>query len=164
LNERIEFAPPRAAAPSRVTVASGPRNQCIREDAVYNYGEMVDVGLINACADPLYVFGCAVGTGKDVGRWVCSNSEQRGDVLVTSADARLGRSFGAGDAGDFRTYRYTDSYSLTRAPNSRYWYVACAEDDAQCRSDARLWTRSVSGQDASINPEARSPITVASSD
>ena len=43
----------------------GPLNRCVREDAVYNYGEMVDVGLINACAEPLVVFGCAQGTGKD---------------------------------------------------------------------------------------------------
>jgi hypothetical protein len=41
--------------------------------------------------------------------------------------------------------------------------VACTESDAVCRSDARLWTRSVSGQAASIDPEARSPIAVASS-
>jgi hypothetical protein len=164
LTERVEFAPPRAATPARAVATSGPRNQCVREDAVFNYGEMVDVGLINACAEPLYVFGCAQGTGKDRGRWVCSTSEQRGDVLVQSGDARLGRSFGTGDAADLRTYRYTDSYSVTRAPNSQVWWVACAENDEQCRSDARLWTRSVSGQDASINPESRSPIAVSSSD
>jgi len=163
LKERIEFQPPRE--PRGAAVArSGPLNQCVREDAVYNFGDAVDVGLINACTEPLYVFGCALGTGKDAGRWICSNSEQRGDVLVQSGDARLGRRFGAGDATDFRTYRYTDSYSVTRAPNSQYWWVACAEGDAACRSAARLWTRSVSGQDASLDPESRSRIAVASSD
>ncbi len=68
--------------PSRRGAGSGPLNRCVREDAVYNYGEMVDVGLINACTEPLVVFGCAQGTGKDRGRWICSDSEQRGDILV----------------------------------------------------------------------------------
>ena len=86
VTERIEFAPPtRARKPPPSRPAAGPLNHCVREDAVYNYGEMVDVGLINACTEPLVVFGCAQGTGKDRGRWMCSNSEQRGDILVPRA-------------------------------------------------------------------------------
>lgn len=165
LKERIDFAPPRAEqAAAAGSGGSGPLNQCVRKDAVYNYGEMVDVGLINACTQPLMVFGCAQGTGKDLGRWVCSNSEQRGDVLVAAGDQRLGRRYTAGNAADFQTYTYRDSFSVTRAPNSQLWWVACAETDASCRSDARLWTRAVSGQDASIDPQARSAVAVASSD
>ena len=164
VTERMEFAPPPAARAAAVTAGTGPLNSCVREDVVYNYGEMVDVGLINACAEPLAVFGCAQGTGRDLGRWICSTSEQRGDMLVTAGDQRLGRRYTAGTAADFRTYTYRDSFSVTRAPNSQLWWVACAETDAQCRSDARLWTRSVSGQDASVDPQARSPIAVASSD
>jgi len=163
IQERIDFQPARATG-GAVVASTGALNQCVREDAVYNYGEMVDVGLINACTEPLFMFGCTQGTGKDLGRWVCSTSEQRGDVLVQVGDQRLGRRYGAGSATDFRTYTYTDSYSVTRAPNTQYWWVACAESDAECRSDARLWTRSVSGQDASVDPQARSPIAVASSD
>jgi TonB family protein len=165
LTERIEFAPPPTPrAVEAVSTGGGPLNRCVREDAVYNYGEMVDVGLINACMEPLAVFGCAQGKGRDLGRWVCSTSEQRGDILVPSGDQRLGRRYMAGNATDFRTYTYRDSFSLSRAPNSQLWWVACAETDAACRSDARAWTRSVSGQDASIDPQARSPIAVASSD
>ncbi len=164
VKERIAFAPPRGAAGGVATAASGPRNQCVRPDAVYNYGEMVDVGLVNACAEPLMVFGCAQGTGKDRGVWVCSNSEQRGDILVPVGDQRLGRRYTAGNAADFRTYTYRDSYSVQRAPNSQVWWVACAESDNACRSDARLWTRAVSGQNASVDPQARSTIAVASSD
>ena len=164
VTERIEFAPPRGAQAAAPAAASGPLNQCVREDAVYNYGDMVDVGLINACTEPLMVFGCAVGTGKDRGRWVCSNSEQRGDILVAAGDQRLGRRYTAGNAADVQTYTYRDSFSVTRAPNSQYWWVACAETDNACRSDARLWTRAVSGQDASVDPQARSTIAVASSE
>jgi TonB family protein len=162
LTERIEFAPPARSALAADT--AGPMNRCVREDAVYNYGESVDVGLINACSEPLVVFGCAQGTGKNLGQWTCSNSEQRGDVLVQTGDERLGRRFTAGDAADIRTYTYRDSFSLTRAPNSQLWWVACAEADRGCRSDARLWTRAMSGQDASVDPQARSPVAVASSD
>lgn len=165
LTERIEFAPPRAEQGAAAAApATGPLNRCVREDAVYNYGESVDVGLINACTEPLMVFGCAQGTGRDLGRWVCSDSEQRGDILVSSGDQRLGRRYTAGDASAIQTYTYRDSFSLTRTPNSQLWWVACAETDEACRSDARLWTRSVSGQDASIDPQARSQIAVASSD
>jgi protein TonB len=159
--ERIEFAP---AAQTQAGDAAGPLNRCVREDAVYNYGESVDVGLINSCAEALVVFGCAQGTGKNVGRWTCSNSEQRGDILVRAGDARLGRRVMAGDAAELRSYTYRDSFSLTRAPNSQLWWVACAEVDRRCRSDARLWTRAMSGQDGSVDPQARSPVAVARSD
>ncbi|HUQ52704.1 MAG TPA: hypothetical protein VM692_10825, partial [Gammaproteobacteria bacterium] len=163
VKERIEFAPPRVAREAAVAAAAGPRNQCVRPDAEYNYGEMVDVGLVNACNEALMVFGCAQGAGRDLGRWVCSTSEQRGDILVPAGDQRLGRRYAAGNAADVRTYTYRDSYSLTRAPNSQIWWVACAEADAACRSDARLWTRAVGGQDATVDPQARSTIAVASS-
>jgi TonB family protein len=165
LKERVEFQPERGSTAVRADLepAAGPRNQCVREDAVYNYGEMVDVGLINACTEPLLVFGCAVGTGKNFGRWVCSDSEQRGDVLVPARDRRLGNRYAAGNANDIRTYTYTDSYSVTRAPNSQYWWVACLENDGACRDGARQWTRAVSGQSASVDPADRSPIVVARS-
>jgi TonB family protein len=162
IQERLDFQPPRPTGRAALT-ASGPRNQCVRQDAVYNYGEMVDVGLINACGEPLVVFGCAQGTGRNAGRWVCSTSEERGDVLVGAGDQRIGKRYAAGDETAVRTYTYTDSFSVTRAPNSEYWWVACVESDAACRADARQWTRAVSGQDATVDPQDRSPITVARS-
>jgi len=163
VQERLDFKPPRVASRAAALSASGPRNQCVRQDAVYNYGETVDVGLINACDDALMVFGCAQGTGRNVGRWICSTSEERGDVLVGAGDQRIGKRYAAGDAAVVRTYTYTDSFSVTRAPNSEYWWVACIESDAACRADARQWTRAVSGQDASVDPQDRSPVTVARS-
>lgn len=161
--ERIVFEPPPTAGRA-VTPNVGPRNQCVREDAVYNYGDMVDVSLVNACPDPLVVFGCAEGAARDRGRWVCTDSETRGDVLVSSGDERIGRSYSAGSAGDLRTYRYAGSFSVTRAPNTRYWWVACTLSDTQCRADARQWVRSVGGQSTAADPQARSSIAVASSD
>jgi hypothetical protein len=110
-----------------LAASTGPVNQCVREDAVYNYGEMVDVNLINACTDPVLVFGCAQGTGKNLGRWVCSDSERRGQVLVQAGDQRQGRSYAPSSNNDLRVYTYTDAFSVTRAPNTQYWWVACAE-------------------------------------
>jgi len=160
LTERFEFAPPTQAA----TDSAGPRNRCVREDAVYNYGESVDVSLINTCTEPLVVFGCAQGTGKNLGLWTCSSSEQRGDVLVQAGDERLGHRYAAGDAAEFRAYTYRDSFSLTRAPNSQLWWVACTDADRSCLSNARTWTRALSGQDGTVDPQTRSTIAVARSD
>ncbi len=163
VQERFDFQPPRATSRAAALATSGPRNQCVRQDAVYNYGETVDVGLINACDDALVVFGCAQGTGRNVGRWTCSTSEERGHVLVGAGDQRIGKRYAAGDATAVRTYTYTDSFSVTRAPNSEYWWVACVESDTACRADARQWARAVSGQDASVDPQDRSQVVVARS-
>jgi TonB family protein len=143
--------------------AAGPRNQCVREDAVYNYGVMVDVGLINACTVPLLVFGCAEGTGQYAGRWLCNDSEQQGNVLVAQNDRRRGTHFAAGTATGYRTVTYTDGFSVTRAPNSQYWWIACAERDSACLADARDWVRSVAGQPATIDPRNRSRAELARS-
>jgi TonB family protein len=165
LTERVDFklADRGGAAPAPVAAASTPRNQCVREDAVYNYGESVDVGLINACGQPLLVFGCAAGTGKYANRWVCNTSEQQGNVLVGQNDRRIGGRVSLPSPDGVRVYTYTDEFSVTRAPNSQYWWVACGEQDATCHSQARLWARAVGGQPATVDPQSRSPIAVASS-
>ena len=92
------------------------------------------------------------------------NVEERGDILVRAGDPQVGRRYSVGDAAALRTYTYRDSFSVTRAPNSQLKWVACAETDTACRSDGRLWTRSLGGQDASVDPQARSTIAIASSD
>jgi TonB family protein len=166
LTKRIEFTLERGAAraASATSLASaGPRNQCVREDVVYNYGEMVDVGLINACAVPLLVFGCAEGTGQYAGRWLCNDSEQQGNVLVPQNDRRLGTRFAAGTATGFRSFTYTDGFSVTRAPNSQYWWIACTERDSACLADARDWVRAVAGQPATVDPRDRSRAQLARS-
>jgi TonB family protein len=161
LQERVEFK--LANATTANVSGAGPRNQCVREGAIYNYGESVDVGLINACSDPLMVFGCAEGTGRYAGRWMCNDSEQQGNVLVPQNDRRLGSRYAAGPADSVRTYTYTDGFSVSRAPNSQYWWVACAEQDSQCRADARQWVRSVAGQPSSVDPQDRSRVELARS-
>jgi TonB family protein len=166
LKERVDFKLASAATAGAGAAArdtTGPRNQCVREDAVYNYGETVDVGLINACTDPLMVFGCAEGTGRYAGRWLCNDSEQQGSVLVAQSDRRLGSRFAAGTEDGVRTFTYTNGFSVTRAPNSQYWWIACAETDAGCLSDARQWVRAIAGQPSSVDPQDRSPVALARS-
>ena len=162
LQQRVDFNLG-DAAPTAAAGGAGPRNQCVREDAVYNYGEVIDVGLINACSDALVVFGCAEGTGRYAGRWICNDSEQQGNVLVPQNDRRLGSRYSAGSAETVRTYTYTDGFSVTRAPNSQYWWVACSEQDSQCRADARQWVRSVAGQPSNVDPQDRSRVELARS-
>jgi len=145
------------------TALVGPRNECVREDAVYNYGDTVDVGLINACSVPLLVFGCAPGTGRYEGRWLCTDSEREGNVLVPQNDRRLGTRFAAGIGNAVRSFTYTDGFSVIRAPNSQYWWIACTEQDSTCLSDARDWVRSVGGQPSTVDPRDRSRAEVARS-
>lgn len=165
LKKRVDFKLDSrdASEPAASTASLGPRNQCVREDAVYNYGDTVDVGLINACPVPLLVFGCAPGTGRYEGRWLCNDSEQAGNVLVPANDRRLGTRFAAGTANGVRSFTYTDGFSMIRAPNSQYWWIACAEQDSSCIADARDWVRSVAGQPATVDPRDRSRAEVARS-
>ena len=165
LTKRVDFKlDSRNATESAGASASlGPRNQCVREDAVYNYGDTVDVGLINACSVPLLVFGCAPGTGRYEGRWLCNDSEQEGNVLVPANDRRLGTRFAAGTGNGVRSFTYTDGFSVIRAPNSQYWWIACTEQDSTCIADARDWVRSVGGQPATVDPRDRSRAEVARS-
>jgi len=166
LTKRIDFKLDRGATRTggaATPAAAGPRNQCVREDAVYNYGVMVDVGLINACTVPLLVFGCAQGTGDYAGRWLCNDSEQQGNVLVAQNDRRRGTRFAAGTSTGYRTFTYTDAFSVTRAPNSQYWWIACAERDSACLADARDWVRAVAGQPATVDPRNRSRAELARS-
>lgn len=172
LSERIDFSlgemilqlqPATAQAPSDAA-ASSPRNRCIREDAVYNFGEMVEADLINACEDPLLVFGCAEGTGRQAGRWVCTDSERLQTILVRPDDERIGATWQRGrDADGIERLVYEDSFVVARAPNSQYWWVACMPTDDGCRQDARMWIRSMDRQPANVNPRARASITVAGS-
>jgi TonB family protein len=169
VKERVEFssADARAAAPASparsVAPATGPRNQCVREGSVYNFGESIDIGLMNACQEPLMVFGCAQGTGRYLGRWVCVDSETQANVLVPPADQRVGGRASVNTPDGTRTYTYADSLVVTRAPNSQYWWIACGATDAACRDEARQWTRSVDRQLATVDPQDRSRISVAGS-
>lgn len=169
LTERIEFRPPERAGATLVATdepaapTGAPRNQCVRESAVYNYGEMVDVGLMNACHEPLVVYGCARGTGRYLDRWLCITSEDQTSVLVPPSDPRIGSQVLLPVTDGTRTFTYSDSMTVTRAPNSQYWWVACAVGDVVCQDGARQWSRAVAGQPAAIDPQARSPVAVARS-
>lgn len=166
LTTRIDFSPPKAAArpaTASTTAAPGPRNECIHEDTAYDFGDMVEVGLINACGQPLMVYACAQGTGTYLHRWVCTDSEHQRQVLVSQTDKRIGSTTRADTPGGPGEYRYADNFFLTRAPNSQYWWLACTPSDTDCRNSARGWTSSMDKQPASIDPQGRSSLTVARS-
>jgi TonB family protein len=170
LTQRLNFSPDTAAqrqaqpeASARRVPLTGPRSECVRQDTAYNFGEMVEIGLINACDAPLIVFACAEGTGTYQGRWACTDSEQQAHVLVGQGDGRVGTSVRVETPNGQRDFRYADNFFLTRAPNTQYWWLACTASDNGCRDDARQWARSLDNRLASVDPQARSPLTVARS-
>jgi len=172
VTERIEFSigdalwqlQPESTAQSDDAASRAPRNQCIREDTEYDYGEMIEAGLINACADPVVVYGCAQGVGRQLGRWVCSDSARLGNSLVPPGDRRAGSTVQRGEALDrVEWLTFVESFFIARAPNSQYWWVACAVGDEPCRDDARMWIRSVDRQPANVDPSQRASIAVARS-
>jgi TonB family protein len=141
-----------------------PRNRCVREDAAYDYGEMIEAGLINACDDPIVVYGCAHGVGRQVGRWVCSDSARLGVLLVPPGDRRIGSTLQNGAAVDsIEWLTFTENFFIAHAPNSQYWWVACGLADGACREDAQMWVRSVDRQPVSVDPSRRAGIAVARS-
>ena len=169
VTERIEFragpaADAAAAAPAPVRRnGEGARNECVRQGSRFDYGGLVEVGLLNACDVPIMVYGCAEGAEQYRGRWVCTTSEQQRSVLVPGGDERVGTTemLDSGDA--LQSFTYADRFFMSRAPNAEYWWLACAVDDENCRSAARQWARSVDKQLASVNPQGRSSLAVARS-
>ena len=157
LDEFIWRTPVGNVAPSTAITQSpsGPMNQCVRENLSYNYGEMVEVSLIDACSSPLLVFACAVGTGAVAERWVCQDSVSQNAVLVGPGDARIGTAVTVETDAIQRQYRYSDSFFVARAPNTEYWWIACALNDRSCRDEARRWSAGLDRQTASIDPRQR---------
>lgn len=150
------------AGPAQPT-AGAARNDCVRPGAVFDYGELIEVGLQSTCAEPLMLFGCAVGTSGYQGRWLCTESTEQQTLLVPSGDARLGQSLSVTVEEGVRPMTYKDRFFISRAPNSEYWWLACGVDDAQCRASGRLWIRAVDRQLSSIDPQTRSSLELARS-
>lgn len=145
-----------AAAPAEAP--AGPLNRCLRQNVSYNYGELVEVGLIDACTTPLIVFACAVGTGAVAERWVCQSSESQSSVLVAPGDARTGTAVTVETNSVLREYQYTDNFYVARAPNTEYWWIACRINDRGCRDEGRRWADGLDRHTASIDPSQRTRI------
>jgi len=172
LSDRLEFSlddmiwqlQPSATQRPPDAAVSAPRNQCIREDVVFNFGEMIEAGLVNVCSEPLLVYECAEGIGRQTGRWVCNDSERLETLLVRPGDERIGATIQNGaQAADLRWLTFSDSFFVARAPNSQYWWIACTQPDTACRDNAQMWVRSMDRQPASADPRGRSSISVARS-
>ena len=142
------------------TDSSGPANRCIRENVSYNYGELIEVGLIDACSQPLIVFACSAGTGATANRWVCTSSEAQNNILVPPNDARVGFSESVELLASQREFTYAEHFFINRAPNSEYWWIACGVRDQACRNEARQWSQAVDRQGVNVNPEVRTRLAV----
>lgn len=164
--ERIEFdlgdaifalTADRSATPAAVRSIDPQRNNCVREDARFDFGTMVDISLINACSVPLLVYRCSAGTGPDHDRWICNDPERTTTLLQPALHSASGAA--SAEAGLTNVGRL----EITRAPNSEYWWLACTVDDGGCRDEGRQWIRSMNGQIASIDPQNRTRVRLARS-
>jgi protein TonB len=138
-------------------VASEPssvaRNHCIREQLSYDFGEMVEVSLMNACSDPLLVYSCAEGMGRYHRRWVCQSTENAQRILVRPGERLAGNVAMIEVPQGVRSFRYAEDFFVARPRNSEYWWLACGVDDAECRGSGRQWARSMDGKEATVDPQ-----------
>lgn len=164
LHTRLEFRPPAGEAATqrveREPAAGSPRNACVRQGAVYNYGDTVEVDLINACEEPLAVYTCAEATAASPSHWSCRDAEARAALLVAANDARAGTQTALEVPSGLRTFANVGELQLERPPNTEYWWIACAASDSACRDAARQWTRAIDGQPASVDPQSRGRLAV----
>ena len=129
------------------------RNQCIREQVSYDFGEMVEANLMNTCGEPVMVYSCAEGMGRYQRRWVCQSSESSQNVLVRPGDRLVGNVGMIEVPEGVRTFRYVENLFVVRARNTEYWWLACDVDDSECRGSGRQWSRSMDGKAASVDPQ-----------
>jgi TonB family protein len=129
------------------------RNQCIREQVSYDFGEMVDVNLMNTCSEPLFVYSCAEGMGRYQRRWVCHSTENAQSILVRPGDRLAGNVAMIEVPEGVRTFKYSQDLFVARARNTEYWWLACSVEDAECRGSGRQWARSMDGKPASVDPQ-----------
>jgi TonB family protein len=139
------------------------RNHCIREQLSYDFGEMVEIGLMNACSEPLIVYACAEGMGRYQRRWVCQSTENAHSILVRPGDRLAGNVAMIEIPEGVRTFKYAEDLLVTRPPNTQYWWLACGVDDAECRGSGRQWARSMAGKAASVDPQLWTEQSVARS-
>jgi protein TonB len=139
------------------------RNHCIREQLTYDFGETVEVGLMNACSEPLMVYSCAEGIGRYHRRWVCQSSENAQSILVRPGDRLAGDVAMIEIPEGIRTFKYAEDLFVTRPSNTEYWWLACGVDDAECRGNGRQWARSMDGKAASVDPQLWTQQSVARS-
>jgi TonB family protein len=139
------------------------RNHCIREEVSYDFGEMVEVDLMNACSEPLLVYSCAEGIGRYQDRWVCQSSEDAKSILVRPGDRLAGNVAMIEVPEGVRTFKYGENLFVARRRNTEYWWLACDVDDGECRGSGRQWARSMAGKEARVDPQLWTPQSVARS-
>ena len=161
--DNFQFSEIVSPRPQTTAATQRPGNQCVRENISYNYGEMIEVGLINACSEPLTVFACAAGTGALAQRWVCTSTEANSTILVRPGDTRQGYSFALTTQTGQRTFEYAENFFVARAPNTEYWWIACASDDSDCSSGARQWSAALNRQATQMDPQLLTRLRVARS-
>ena len=155
----VEFAAPAASRAGASEVgAPGPRNACVREGSVDDLVDIVQVQLINACADAVLVRTCAAGFEERAQQWVCDDQPL---ALVARGDALNGLLGETTIARGRVRFGYTDESYLSRPAGSRYAWIACAIEDQDCNGAALRWTEYLNSKPSDVDPGAGSEVSVA---
>ena len=138
-------------------------NHCVREEAVFNFGEMVEIDLMNTCIEALIVFSCTEGMGREQGRWACRSTESARSVLVRPGDQLVGRTLAVGSPETPGPFTFTENLFVVRPPNTEHWWLACDVADDACKDRGRHWVRSMNRRTTAIDPSVLAEQSVARS-
>jgi hypothetical protein len=134
VKERIAFQPPAAArAGASPAPAAGPRNACVKEGNVDELVDIVQVQLINACAEPVLVHHLHGRLRRACGSMGVRRAAGRARPARRRTERLLGEM--TTDSGRIR-FGYTEENYVSRPAASRYALIACAVGDRDCYSAA----------------------------
>ncbi len=169
--EQVVFAGPRAAstrpaANARKPVSDGrikSRNGCIKPGQTHDLVDMLQVELVNACSEPVVVYACAEGLGRDSGKWVCDSPANRRTALLRPGDGRDGSQGSFATDLNYLRYQFSATHYVVHPPTAGYVWVGCALDDPDCHDAAINWQQLLQRKPSSVDPNRSGDVTVAAS-
>ncbi len=169
--EQVSFAGQRAAsarsaASARKPVSDGriePRNGCIKAGQTHDLVDMLQVELVNACTEPVVVYACAEGLGRDSGKWICDSPSNRRTALLRPGDSRDGTQGSFATDLNYLRYEFSATHYVVHPPAAGYVWVGCALDDPDCHDAAISWQQLLQRKPSSVDPNRSGDIAVAAS-
>lgn len=169
--EQLTFAPPARSARRIDSADAAPfsdgriesRNGCIKAGETHDLVDMLQVRLVNACDEPVLVYACAAGVGRESGKWVCDGAGQRFTALVRQGDGREGRAASLSTELNYLRYSFDSSRFIVHPAGEGYVWVGCALNDSDCHDAALAWQSMLQLKPSSIDPDRSGGIAVAAS-